>query len=322
MPEEVTLNVKLNVDKTDLERQIKSAVGGGGRGGLLSGLGTGGGDKGGGLLGGLGGKLGFIGIALNQISELTGKVVGILKEASPNFAATVGILKQSMMLFFKPFGDFLGNLLRPLAIKFLKFMVAWEKALGGGPKERGEGDRTWGTARLETTGEKTIKEELDLTKTSIPQMIEDELFWDWDWSGLLNWLKGLLPDWKWSWSGLKNWFKDLLPDWDWSWQGLKNWFYDLLPNWTWSWDGLKDWLKGLLPDLSIGGLIKNYFSPAEDFIAQNGQITQFSPDDTIVGVKDTSKISGNNITVQVDSILTGDLVEQITERIRREVMLT
>ena len=107
MKEEVVMNVKLKIDKSDLEKQLNVSIGkggGNGKGGLLSGIGDlfgGGKSAGGGAGGGIGalaGKLGFIGVALNQIAELTGKVFKVLEDASPSFKATASMFKTSIML--------------------------------------------------------------------------------------------------------------------------------------------------------------------------------------------------------------------------------
>ena len=322
MPEEVTLNVKLNVDKSDLERQIKSSIGGGGKGGLLSGLTGGAGTKGGGLLGGMLGKAGFLAIALNQTVELLGKIKNVLLESSPSFKATASIFKQAMSLFFKPFGDFLGNLLRPVAIRLLKWMISWQsisKEIGAEVKRKlitspAESLASGLTGTLEREGKEPVKIEglLDLTTALTGMSIK--FIHDLTTEGFVEAI-----------TNAGSYLKEILSS---SWENSSLYkFYR--------------WITGKedaeAPELSLSTLLSNallsipsafsgglwgLLNPYGDFIAQNGQISQFSPDDTVIGVKDTSAIGGNNITVQVDSLLTGDIVEQITDRIRREVMLT
>lgn len=65
-------------------------------------------------------KLGAIGVSI-------GGVTALLRKSSPYLKGMLDILGRSFLIFFRPFGDFLATLLRPLAIVLMKFAVAFSK---------------------------------------------------------------------------------------------------------------------------------------------------------------------------------------------------
>lgn len=67
--------------------------------------------------------IGAAGVILKGIQ--TG--IQVLSKASPKFGGMMKILERAMMLFFRPFGDFLATLLRPLAFWLLRVSRAWLK---------------------------------------------------------------------------------------------------------------------------------------------------------------------------------------------------
>ncbi len=86
----------------------------------------GGGGAGGGAGGGIGkliGKTTLVIGALLVIGEGVKRLVGILKESSPYLKGVFDIFKRAMMIFFRPFGDFLASLLKPLALLLMKVAV-------------------------------------------------------------------------------------------------------------------------------------------------------------------------------------------------------
>ena len=87
-------------------------------------FGTGGGAAGGGL-GKLIGKTALMLGALQVIGEGVKKIVNFLSSSSPILHGILDIFKRSMMIFFRPFGDFLGILLKPMAVALLKMSVAF-----------------------------------------------------------------------------------------------------------------------------------------------------------------------------------------------------
>lgn len=72
-------------------------------------------------------KLGVISFALNEIKDLIGDLVKYARDASPILNASFQILDLALKLFFKPFGDFLGTLLRPLAFWLLRMAINFDK---------------------------------------------------------------------------------------------------------------------------------------------------------------------------------------------------
>lgn len=76
-------------------------------------------------------KLGAIGLAI-------GAAVGVLAKSSPYLKGILDIFGRAFMLFFRPFGDFLATLLRPLAILMMKMAVAfmkWTRPINGKVRE-------------------------------------------------------------------------------------------------------------------------------------------------------------------------------------------
>ena len=86
------------------------------------------------MLGGMAGKLGMvagsIGLVVTVLGQIKKAVDSVLQEfakSSPALQGTLMLFQKAMLLFFKPFGDFLSSLLRPLAIWLLKASIAWIK---------------------------------------------------------------------------------------------------------------------------------------------------------------------------------------------------
>ncbi len=63
-------------------------------------------------------KLGIVGVAIAA-------TVGLLAKASPYLKGILSIFGRAFMIFFRPFGDFLAVLLRPMAILLMKMAVAF-----------------------------------------------------------------------------------------------------------------------------------------------------------------------------------------------------
>ena len=94
----------------------------------------GGGGKGGGLLGGKGGK-GLAGIAgkgmllLGGIGVAIGAILGAVKAisgSSPMLKQMFKLMNFGIMMIFRPIGDFIGFLLRPILVMLLRnFIIPW-----------------------------------------------------------------------------------------------------------------------------------------------------------------------------------------------------
>lgn len=81
------------------------------------------------LLGRAGALFGILGI----IASTGKKILDTLSESSAALKATLTIYGQAFRIFFKPFGDFLSTLLRPLGIWLLKAAVKFNQLFGGNP---------------------------------------------------------------------------------------------------------------------------------------------------------------------------------------------
>jgi hypothetical protein len=69
--------------------------------------------------------------ALLIIKGIMDRVWNNLKTSSPYLQGILSVMNRAWMLFWRPFGDFLGALLRPLAIALLKMAVSWIKFTRG-----------------------------------------------------------------------------------------------------------------------------------------------------------------------------------------------
>ena len=120
MAEQYVLKVK--VDDADIRKLEKRLAG------ILTGKGiTGGSGSGGnGALGKNLAKLGIIATGVVGILALTKKLTGMLVDSSPMLKQMLKLFNFSIMLIFRPIGDFIGFLLRPIMIMFLrKFIIPW-----------------------------------------------------------------------------------------------------------------------------------------------------------------------------------------------------
>lgn len=72
-------------------------------------------------------KTGVIGTLLNQSLEALNKIKDFMSSSSAQLKATFGIFEKAFRLFFKPYGDALSSLLRPLAFRLIKFAIAFNK---------------------------------------------------------------------------------------------------------------------------------------------------------------------------------------------------
>ena len=102
--------------KTDLDKLFKEKLK----------IGVGGDGGGGGITGKLGlGKLAIIAGGILVVAAGVKKLVKGLAQASPFLKGIFSMFKRATVLFFRPFGDFLATLLRPLAILLLRASAKW-----------------------------------------------------------------------------------------------------------------------------------------------------------------------------------------------------
>lgn len=104
--------------------------------------GGGGGDGGGGVeaMAGISKSLKGAALKLGAIAAATAVLIGIMKKSSPYLQGILSIFGRAFTIFFRPFGDFLATLLRPLAIWLMKMAVAflkWTRTGAGGTSVAG-----------------------------------------------------------------------------------------------------------------------------------------------------------------------------------------
>jgi len=76
---------------------------------------------------GISGSFKITALKLGAISAALGATIGILRKSSPYLKGILDIFGRAFMMFFRPFGDFLATLLRPLAILMMKMAVSFIK---------------------------------------------------------------------------------------------------------------------------------------------------------------------------------------------------
>ena len=251
MPDEYGLKVWMDLIPKNLKsvtKQIEQSfakvdVGlSGGKSGGSAGSGAGGiassGLKGAAMLGG-------VLIAVNETVKYLKKIWSSLKESSPYLRGILTLFSRSMSYFFKPYGDFLAGLLKPLAILMMKMAVSWMKftrtPAGKKVVEASTAVATGGLGVM-VFQTKTIK---DIFKKGVE--IAEEI----DWGNL--WEKTKLTFGS-MWDTLKGFGT-------WLWEGIKTNLSD-------GWDLLKDlgsWLWGKLEDLWDGTV--GAFLSVNDWIA-------------------------------------------------------
>ena len=131
MVEQYTLKVVIDDSKIrELEKRLNNLGGGGGS----SGAGSGGKGKGGiaGLFSGLGGggsqggmmknlgKLAGIAVGIMAIMKMVQKISSLVVQSSPMLQGMLKLFNTSILMIFRPIGDFVGFFLRPIMIYFLR----------------------------------------------------------------------------------------------------------------------------------------------------------------------------------------------------------
>ena len=128
MVEQYTLKVVIDDSKIrELEKRLNNLGGG------STGAGSGGKGKGGiaGLFSGLGGgsqsgmmknlgKLGVIAVGIMGIMKMVQKISSLVVQSSPMLQGMLKLFNTSILMIFRPIGDFVGFFLRPIMIYFLR----------------------------------------------------------------------------------------------------------------------------------------------------------------------------------------------------------
>lgn len=68
-------------------------------------------------------SFGALNVTLDTMSRNIRRVADFMAKSSPLLGSIFDLFRSSMMLFFRPFGDFLGMLLRPVAIWLLRMAI-------------------------------------------------------------------------------------------------------------------------------------------------------------------------------------------------------
>jgi len=113
---------------TDLVFRLKFQVDKSSTEGFLSGIQKGvfGGPSGGSFTK-MAGGIGLVGVLMNQSLDLMKKMTNFLGEMSPALRQVMKMFERSIMLFFKPFADFLAQSLRPMTQELLKMARSWNR---------------------------------------------------------------------------------------------------------------------------------------------------------------------------------------------------
>lgn len=78
-----------------------------------------------GAISGLSKGLGKVALKLGAIVAVATGILSILKKSSPYLRGILSLFGRAFSMFFRPFGDFLASLLRPLAVLLLRLAVKW-----------------------------------------------------------------------------------------------------------------------------------------------------------------------------------------------------
>ena len=126
MAEQYILKVKIDdSDIRKLEKRLAALLTGKSIGGMSGGGSSGAGGSNANMGKNLA-KLGIIATGVVGLLALTKKVASVLISSSPMLQQVLKLLNFSIMLIFRPIGDFIGFLLRPIMIMFLrKFIIPW-----------------------------------------------------------------------------------------------------------------------------------------------------------------------------------------------------
>lgn len=106
-----------------LNKSLKSAGFGGSKSSASA---SGGGSQASGFLG-LSKGMGAVVAKLSVIGLIAGAALGLMKKSSGYLRGVLSVFGRAFLIFFRPFGDFLASLLRPLAIMLMKMAVAFLK---------------------------------------------------------------------------------------------------------------------------------------------------------------------------------------------------
>ena len=205
--------------------------------------------------------LGSVATKLAVVGTAIVAAVGLLAKSSPYLKGILDIFGRAFLIFFRPFGDFLATLLRPLALLMMKMAVAflkWTRPITTKIKEVTAGvpqipetglvlpDIATGignwfiklgavfAAGIHMIGKGLVQLGYDIaewihTKVIIPagEFLAAKLFGIWDWTKNF-------PKWIWD---------QITSIWVWGTKDFGSWIWDQITSiWTWTWD-FGAWIK-------------------------------------------------------------------------------
>lgn len=133
--EKAKASVKTFLEQVNKQAQVQykelvSGIQQGVFGGLAKGIGAlsgKGGDSGTKIFGQLVGQVALLGVVFGKALEILGGIWDQLVASSPALKSVANQFGIALNLFFKPFGDFLATLLRPMAQQLLIYAIWWNK---------------------------------------------------------------------------------------------------------------------------------------------------------------------------------------------------
>ncbi len=235
---------------------------------------TGGGEVG--AISGLSKGLGKVALKLGALVAISAGILSVLKKASPYLAGILSVFGRAFSIFFRPFGDFLAALLRPLAVMLLRLAVKWLKwtrsptgeAIGEAAKENiglTGGDLTGGLWK----NLKDLIKNIDWSKIKeFPGWLWEKLKSIWNYvSDFGSWFWGKITSiWNyvedfgsWFWEKLKTIWVWTFDFGLWLWEKLTSiwsWSYDFA---GWLWEKITSIFDNLNPIKNKTGEISSFF---------------------------------------------------------------
>ena len=227
-------------------------------------------------IGKIAGTIAIVAGILFVIGAAAKKILQKLEESSPYLRGILSVFNRAFMLFFKPFGDFLAVLLRPLAMILMRLAVGWLKAsrtpIGQGIVKGVSNIATGGITGAIDSFQDTMKllDNLKPTVQGTMDKLSDFGGWLWDKiTGIWNWNKDAA---EWLWGKIKkiwNWEKDMAAwlwgkitsIWTWS-QDFGTWVWEKITTiWDWKFE-FGDWVKDKVTSIwewsfSFGGWLED-----------------------------------------------------------------
>jgi hypothetical protein len=262
----------------------------------ITGEGSGGGKGVGGLLG----KAALPLLALDQIGKGIKKMTNILEDASPQFKATVDILRKSFLIFMRPFGDALSAFIRPMAISLLRMSIEWLKWT------RENKDLIKGIGDGLAIAIKGI-----IPGDNLASFLKDVVFGD---LSLAEWFTQTAAD-RWGWTlDVATWLKKKFSnEWDFSWDIVADFFKPmLLGKWNFAFD-FAGWLINKIETFFFGNETAPSFVP----LASAG-----GRDITAVDIVNSTNAAGRasqSAVVNVNALDAGSITPNVLDKISNAV---